>query len=93
VWEDETRKQKGQFANERKAAEAYDDYCAEHDLGWPLNFPARYGLAYTAVPFPNEHNPKKRKQELVVAGRGSSGRPRKKKKKSRKRNVDYAASS
>ena len=79
--EDKTFKQIGQFANERKAAEAYDDYCAEHDLGWPLNFPARYGLAYTAVPFPNKHNPKKRKHELVVARRGSSEGKKGKKKK------------
>ena len=76
VWEDETRKQKGQFADEQEAAKAYDDYCHQHDLGWPLNFPARLGSLYKVSSFPNKHNPNKRKPE-----RGGKTKPRKKPRK------------
>jgi hypothetical protein len=75
VWRDKTHKQVGTSANEKEAAEMYDDYCEEHDLGWPLNFPSRLGL-YTAQPFPNKHNPKKRK----AASGETTTKPRKKKK-------------
>ena len=77
VWEDETRKQKGQFADEQEAAKAYDDYCHQHDLGWPLNFPARLGSLYKVSSFPNKHCPNKRK----FAGRGGKTKPRKKPRK------------
>ena len=78
VWKDETHKQVGTSANEKEAAEIYDDYCDDHDLGWPLNFPSRLGL-YTAKPFPNKHNPKKRK-----AASGETTTKPGKKKRSRK---------
>jgi len=75
AWRDKTHKLVGTSANEKEAAEMYDDYCNDHDLGWPLNFPSRLGW-YTVQPFPNKHNPKKRKP----AASGETTKPRKKKK-------------
>jgi hypothetical protein len=79
AWRDETHKLVGSSANEKEAAEIYDDYCDDHDLGWPLNFPSRLGSLYTVQPFPNKHNPKKRK-----AASGETTTKPGKKKRSRK---------